>query len=399
MLFGRVILVVAIATVPFFAAVPDANAQAQITCGAEYTVVRGDSVSAIARRAYGDGELDRFFALNRDRIGPNPNLLEVGTRLRVPCDLERAQRVGLPPIQTESDQVGLPKQSQQQVRVVSGNGRINIVFNKAAAPEFILNTAIIDPLLADISRVTEGRVTFSEPPQVNRSPEAQMALVTTGKVDGAYIFNGYLADTHPLVQVTMNPMMGGTALQTALALWRIHQKHFLAAGTFDDVHLLGFVGAPPAQIWRMTDRTPAQLADAITVPSFDTLGDIKGVRGQPAATPPETLAMAHGAARAVGVWSQARAVTEIDGGVYAPTFSVFISTDKWNQIIPRDRQAIRNLMGESLALRSAAWDAFDDQQKAEMLEQGLKEIEADFALLAELQDRARLRWEDWITVA
>ena len=95
----------------------------------------------------------------------------------------------------------------------------------------------------------------------------------------------------------------------------------------------------------------------------------------------------------------AKSVIEVDGGVYAPTFSVFIRADTWARIAPKDREAIEALLGESLAQRSAAWDAFDNSQKRAMLKQGLKVEQADLDLLIELQDRAHLAWETWIANA
>jgi nucleoid-associated protein YgaU len=50
----------------------------------QYTVVSGDTLSAIAQRFYGDGnQWPRLFEANRDRI-TNPNLIFPGQVLRVP---------------------------------------------------------------------------------------------------------------------------------------------------------------------------------------------------------------------------------------------------------------------------------------------------------------------------
>jgi len=111
------------------------------------------------------------------------------------------------------------------------------------------------------------------------------------------------------------------------------------------------------------------------------------------------MALTYAAARTMGVWKKAVSVVEVDGGVYAPTFSVFIHEDKWAKISPRDRAVIEEMLGESLAMRSAAWDAFDNSHKKAMLKQGLKVEQADLELLATLQDRARLVWEAWIADA
>jgi nucleoid-associated protein YgaU len=50
----------------------------------EYTVVKGDSLSKIARRVYGDaGQWRRIFEANRDQI-KNPDLIHPGQVLKIP---------------------------------------------------------------------------------------------------------------------------------------------------------------------------------------------------------------------------------------------------------------------------------------------------------------------------
>ena len=49
-----------------------------------YTVVAGDSLSKIAKRAYGDAnQWRRIFEANRDQI-ENPDLIRVGQKLKIP---------------------------------------------------------------------------------------------------------------------------------------------------------------------------------------------------------------------------------------------------------------------------------------------------------------------------
>jgi hypothetical protein len=57
-----------------------------VTCGVPYTVVRGDSLSKIAERAYGDAQLFGYIAnANRRALGGNPENISVGQALRIPC--------------------------------------------------------------------------------------------------------------------------------------------------------------------------------------------------------------------------------------------------------------------------------------------------------------------------
>ena len=397
----------------------NAAAQSRIDCTKPYTIRAGDTLRSIAIRAYGNDNYQRIWNANRRVVGRNADRINVGDRLTIPC--APGTRAAVRDLTERTDVGGANFEPAPDLKTtvdpaISNQRRVEIVFNKSSAPKFIINVGIIDPLFAEIERATDGRVTFVDPEQTNRDPRAQWKLVVDGKVDGAYVFNGHLVKTHPLVQITMHPMIGGTAQQTAVALWRVHRAHFEKANTFADVKLLGFIGAPPAHIWRVSDapvdeREKLINNNAWAIPYFDGL-DTRGAKAvreenaeridrldQTPGMPPATYALAHGAARAVGVWTANRTVTEIDGGVYVPTFSLIISKEKWEQIGDADKAIIENLTGEALALRSSAWDAFDDGHKQEMLRQGLKIVKADFEVLAELQDRARIGWEAWMAAA
>lgn len=147
-----------------------------------------------------------------------------------------------------------------------------------------------------------------------------------------------------------------------------------------------------------------------TVPYFDGLD----TRGAPAVREenaswlaaydedqgkPLTFAMAHGAARAGGIWNENRTVTEIANGVYTPTFSVVISDVAWAKISPTDQAAITAISGEELAKASMNWDEFDNGHRRIMIKQGLDVVKADLDLLAELQDRSRGGLDAWIMTA
>jgi nucleoid-associated protein YgaU len=59
---------------------------AEETHGSTYTVKPGDSLSAIAKRQYGDaGKWKQIYEANRDSI-ENPDLIHPGQELRIPDD-------------------------------------------------------------------------------------------------------------------------------------------------------------------------------------------------------------------------------------------------------------------------------------------------------------------------
>jgi hypothetical protein len=55
------------------------------TVAEEYVVVAGDTMRAVADKVYGDADLwPRIYDANRELIGPDPDALQVGMRLRIP---------------------------------------------------------------------------------------------------------------------------------------------------------------------------------------------------------------------------------------------------------------------------------------------------------------------------
>ena len=405
-----------------------------IPCDTPYTIVRGETLGAISTRAFGPGKLSQFYALNQSVIGPNPDQIEIGMVLTVPCSLtatapalaettaeaaatQTASAVSTLPAQTSAaDFSAAPLSNEpQSPDAMPDEAEVVLTFNKASAPKFVINTAIIDPYLKKISEVTEGRVQFIDPPVVNRDARAQLELVEKGQADAAYVFNGYLQASHPLLQLPMQPMMGGMAYQTAVALWELHDAHLSDVDSFGDVRLLGFVGAPAAHIWRLREAPVVPGEDLVktneyTVPYFDGL-DTRGaaaVREENASWlaaydekqgNPLTFAMAHGAARAGGIWNDNRTVTELPNGVYTPTFSVIISDAAWDRISEADQEAILSVSGRVLSEASERWDEFDNGHRRIMIEQGLDVVKADVELLAELQDRSRAGLDRWIITA
>lgn len=354
----------------------------EIQCDNRYNVVRGDTLSGIALRSYGSLVYQPIFNTNVDVIGTNPDMIHPDQSLLIPCLNDDGSVVA-----ARFDQEALTPD------------RVVLTFNRASAPPFIINSGIIDGYLADITAATEGRVNFVDPEVVNRDHAAQYELVTSGQVDGAYVLNSTIAQQQPLLQLPMMPMFGGSAEQTAVSLWRLHEAFLAETDYFSEAQLLGFVSAPAAHIWR--DRSlPVTAGENIAYknayhnPYFQGL-DTRGpaaMRAEFAARPapsnnePEAHFLAHGAALAIGLWQEGSniSVMEVDNGLYTPTFSVVLSNDAWAQISKDDQEAILALSGEALATRSKAWDAFDNAFRAKMLELGLEFEKADRALLDDL---------------
>lgn len=382
---------------------------ATLQCGQDYRVVSGDTLSQISLRAYDSLVYQPIYNANVGVIGTNPDMIYIGQVLTIPCLSQDGAVLKV------ADTIEIEAPDQDDATAVGD--RLVFTFNKASAPPFIINSGIVDQYLAEIAEVTEGRVTFVDPEVMNRDHAQQFDLVTSGEVDAAYVLNSHLAETHPLLQLPMMPMFGGSAEQTAVSLWRVHAEYLSRSDYFPEAQLLGFISAPAAHIWRH-DSMPVDVGENIAaanqyhVPYFHGL-DTRGPAAMRAefsdwmtaytaqSNEPPAFFMAHGAALAVGLWNPTTnvSVMEVDNGLYTPTFSVILSNDAWAQISPEDQDAIRAVSGEKLAHRSASWDMFDNGFRSKMLMDGLKFTKADKALLHELWSSSIGDLKAWVQAA
>ncbi|MFK7838587.1 MAG: LysM peptidoglycan-binding domain-containing protein [Sulfitobacter sp.] len=384
-----------------FAPIAGLAQNSEVVCGQSYTVAPGDTLSKISTKAYGVSAFEVLIEANKEALADNPNLLFVGQKLAIPC--------------RDNTQTAAATTKPVAKPDATPDGPVVLTFNKASDPRFVINSGIIDPFLERVESLTEGRVKFIDPPEMNRDPSAQFDLVTSGQVDATYVLNSYLADTHPLLQIPMIPLMGGSAQQTAISLWNLHDRYLSETDYFDDAHLVGFIAAPAAHVWHDLND-PVTAGENILnqndypVPYFEGLDTIgpKRVQAQNAQTygaqdtatdGPMTFMMAHGAARGAGIWNDERGVTEVENGIYTPTFSVIISNDAWARISPKDQNVINVLSGLTLAQRSGAWDDFDNGHRQIMLDTGLEVEYPDGPLLREIEENAQLQLASWSRAA
>jgi len=93
-----------------------------IKCGKAYKIVRGDSLSEIAQRAYrGSASFQLLYSVNSGTIGPNPSLIQEGAILKIPClDKVAPSTASTTAIRQVSTTEALPPPAPRQIRFVVG---------------------------------------------------------------------------------------------------------------------------------------------------------------------------------------------------------------------------------------------------------------------------------------
>ena len=92
--------------------------------------------------------------------------------------------------------------------------------------------------------------------------------------------------------------------------------------------------------------------------------------------------------------------TVFPGGMYSSAFGFFMNEDKWNKLPKQDQDAINKLSGEALARHAGkSWDVADKIGLEVLKKANTKIVNADAALVKEVQTRSAPIIDDWIKKA
>ncbi|MGH8704595.1 MAG: TRAP transporter substrate-binding protein, partial [Burkholderiales bacterium] len=89
--------------------------------------------------------------------------------------------------------------------------------------------------------------------------------------------------------------------------------------------------------------------------------------------------------------------TLFPGGMYSSAFGFFINQDKWNKLPKQDQDIIEKLGYEHVARTNGkSWDTADQKGLEAMKKSDIKIVNADAALIKDVQARSAPIIEDWI---
>jgi len=238
-----------------------------------------------------------------------------------------------------------------------------ILFNCFFPPQHPVCKVGVKELAKRVETATQGRVKVRIPPKSLASPPKQYEAVRNGVMDGGLQFNAFFAKKIPGIQFSLLPFEGKeNAEATSRALWNTYQKHFANKGEFDDIHLLAVHASNGADIFSTTDEQITSIDDisrrkmwalpgatAITIkgtgsavvsgPAVQMLeiisrGVVDGYTGVPFAS-----------VLSFKLMDYTESAVVYDRKIFQPTFSYFVSKEKWNKISAADQAAIDAALG------------------------------------------------------
>jgi TRAP-type C4-dicarboxylate transport system substrate-binding protein len=298
--------------------------------------------------------------------------------------------------------------------VSSAYSQTTLTMSSWVSPQHHLTHTVLQGWATDVEKATAGRVKFQMLPKHPSAPPGTFDAVRDGLMDLSYVTASYTPARHVMPLMPELPGAGDTAEVNSVAYSRIYWKHFHKVGEYNGVKLLGVFTHGPGQMFTkkpvagikdlqgLKIRTGGGIAEAVA----KALGTSAFVKPAPESYELLNSGVADGvffplesivSFKLESVIGQA---TLFPGGMYSSAFGFFMNEDKWNKLPKQDQDAILKLSGEHIA-RSAgkSWDNADRLGLEAMKKANVKIVNADAALVKEVQTRSAPIIDDWVKKA
>lgn len=244
-------------------------------------------------------------------------------------------------------------------------------------PTHFVAKDILQPWMAEVEKVTEGRVKINMLPKAVGSPQQHWELARKGVADITWGNFTYEPERFKAVWFSELPMMGENCEASSVALWRTYSKFLASNDAFKGVQMLGvgLLGGGqfhhPSKVIETPDDLKGQkvrMGGPIQKRLLEELGAIP-VEG-PGTKAYEMLqggvidASLHPLESVVNfrLDTLLKSHTIVPGALYDASFFIVMNERKFKGLSAADQQAVMKVSGEML---SRQWgQEFDNQDKA-----------------------------------
>ena len=282
------------------------------------------------------------------------------------------------------------------------------------SPTHHITAVVLQGWANEVEKVTNGRVKFQMLPKHPSAPPGTFDAVRDGLVDLSYVTASYTPARHIMPMLAELPGAGDTALANSIAYSRIYWKHFHKVGEYRGVKLLGVFTHGPGQMF--------------TKKPVNTIADVQGLKIRTGGGVAEQVAKALGASAFVkpapesyellksgvadGVFFPMESIisfkldtvleqaTLFPGGMYSSSFGFFMNEEKWNKLPKADQEAIEKISGEWIARHAGkSWDDADQKGLDALKKSGVKIVNANSEMVAEVRKRSAPIVDEWVQKA
>ena len=269
-------------------------------------------------------------------------------------------------------------------------------------PQHIYQSEVIESWIADVERVTEGRVKIEVLPKTVGTAPAQYDVLRDGLADVSTVVPGYTPGRFDAFGLGEVPLVSPDTRYGSVAFQTFYNKHLAPLNMFDGVHVLSAFTTSPGQVFTVS-KPVREIADfhglKFRSPVTTTMESLPAVGAVPMQKPvPELYELLAGGvldgtlagvdqARGFRLSEVTKNLTLIPGGFYSSVMLLMINEDSWNRISEDDRKAIETVSGEVFA--EQVGEAFAKEIEAgiaDMKEKGGTVIEASPEFVDDLRE-------------
>lgn len=280
---------------------------------------------------------------------------------------------------------------------------------------YFLFDKVIKPWMAEVEKVTEGRVTFKLTPKPVGTVLASYDTVVDGLADASVIVPAYTVGRFIPNDGIELPWLGDNMEKRSVALWNAYENFLAPAGVFKEIKVIAMFPTNTAHI-ATTGKTIEKIEDLkglkLRSPTQATTQAMELLGIVPVLKPiSEVYEMASGGV-IDGVATNADSVVGfklqdvmkhmvfLDGGLAATTTMIGMNTDTWNRISEKDRQAIDAISGMAFGkVVAAANHSNQEWALGEMEKNGIKVVKASPELMQQIRDVTAPVRTGWIEQA
>ncbi|KQX95772.1 TRAP transporter substrate-binding protein [Variovorax sp. Root473] len=274
---------------------------------------------------------------------------------------------------------------------------------------------VIEPWIAEVAKVTAGRVKIDTLPKVVGTLPAQFDVARDGQADLVVFIPGYTPNRFDVLEGLQMPFVSDNPEILAPVADRFFRKHLASYGEFKGVYPLSVYVVSPGQLFnskralRSVDdfkglkiRSPQasatqalQLLGAVPVskPVSETYELMSSGVLDGTLMPPESIP-------AFKLNELVPYATIVPGAIYNTVLVLGINEDKWKSLRAEDREAIMRISGDAFATKIGAAYAKGDRAAFDGLRKAGKSVEtAPPALVAEMKKVLAPVEKDWVEKA
>ena len=261
--------------------------------------------------------------------------------------------------------------------VPAARAHTTLTLSNWVPPTHFITKDILEPWMAEVSKVTQGRVNVRVLPKPVGGPAQHFELARKGVADITWGNFTYEPDRFKSLWFAELPYAGSNAEASSVALWQTYSRFLQDNDAYKGVTMLcvgmlggGVINHGKKPVTNLEDlkNQKVRMGGPIQKRLLEDLGAIPIAAPAPKAY--ELLesgvidASLHSMESVVNfrVEDKLKHHTKIPGGFYDGTFFIVMNEGKWNRLSAADREAIAKISGEALSRRFGA--QFDAQNKS-----------------------------------